>query len=426
MPAAIVADGVPLTHATALDDTPSDVLTGLAVDLIEDVWKPAFPSVELLDQAAALLPRVRHEVGPARTLGEGPRWFIRVGPGVIELRTKDYARADRTAEREQHRRQIDTELLADYLTEEGRFPDKPLPTRVITEWSAKSRANMVRAIGMLDFGPMFACRWRVPAMLTATYPGDWLTVAPSGREVKKHLKALRKRYERAWGETFYCLWKLEFQGRGAPHIHMLMVPPHGRRDGMLFREWMKRAWADVVAHPNPDEYAKHVDQGIHVNYRDGLSNSDPKRVGVYFSKHSSFKAKEYQHHVPEEWTAPGTTPGRFWGYWGLTKRTVEVEVRQDVAVVVGRLLRRWAAAQRVTRQTTRPRVRGGRIRSEYQEVIGLAGKLLLESQEPVRYRRTRTRARRMHGGRGFVMTNSGPDMASQLARYLGQVFPELQ
>ena len=55
---------------------------------------------------------------------------------------------------------------------------------------------------------------RLPAMLTLTYPGDWLTVAPDGETVKRHFTALAKRYERTWGEPLVCIWKLEFQDRG--------------------------------------------------------------------------------------------------------------------------------------------------------------------------------------------------------------------
>lgn len=420
MPDGIVADALPGTHALVDDDTRSGVLTGQAVDLITQLWRPAFPSAELVDQAAALLPAVRD--ARSALLEEGPRPYIRVGPGVLEVRAKDYARADRTDERELHRREVDTNLKADYLNEDGEFPEDPAPTRAITEWSRKSRANMTSTLGMLDFAPMFTDPTRIPAMVTLTYPGDWLTVAPSGREVKKHLKAFRKRYERAWNETLRCVWKLEFQRRGAPHVHMLMTPPHGTsKDGLIFREWLSRTWADVVAHPEPDEYARHVRAGTGVDYAEGQRARDPKRVGVYFSKHASFAAKEYQHVVPVEWEEPGNTPGRFWGYWGLRKKTVVVEVEPAVAVIAGRTLRRWAAAQRVTHEVTRPRVRRGRAVSAYQEVVGLAGKLLLESQEPTRYRKTRTRARRMRSNRGFVMVNSGPEMASQLARYLAQL-----
>ena len=49
----------------------------------------------------------------------------------------------------------------------------------ITSWSRKSRANMCRKLAEYDYNQMFADA-RTPAMVTFTYPDDWLTVAPSG------------------------------------------------------------------------------------------------------------------------------------------------------------------------------------------------------------------------------------------------------
>jgi hypothetical protein len=422
MTTSMVTGEAPSAHPLG-DDTPTEstAITGDAADLIAGLWQPRFPSPELLREAAALLPRVRR-ASSARDelLTEGPRTYIRVGPGVIEVRTKDYARAERAAERHVKRRELDVAVLADYFAEHGCFPDDPEPTRTITEWSRKSQANMVRKIGSLDFTPMYTDRTRLPGMVTLTYPGDWLTVAPSGKVVKDHLKAFRKRYERAWGEPLRCVWKLEFQRRGAPHVHMLMVPPHGHIGGQTFREWISLAWADVVAHPDPGEYAKHVRAGTGVDYAEGLRASDPRRVAVYFLKHSTFADKAYQHIVPEEWQEPGKGPGRFWGYWGLRAEVVAVEVEQATGDQAGRTLRRWSAAQQVTREVRRPRVKGGRAISKYHDVIGLAGAQLLAAEPAPRHRKTRTRARRMSHGRGFLLVNSGVAITSQLARYLNQ------
>jgi hypothetical protein len=425
-----IPDGPYADHRSADLDTPSTaVILDDAAAFLESLWSPRFPSAELVDQAAALLPhltRVRHA-----TEDEGPHPFITVGPGVISVRSKDFARAERTYERELHRREVDAELAAAHLLREGELPGKPDPTRFISKFSARSRSRMTEYLGQIDFGPMFSDRTRRPAMVTLTYPGDWLTVVPNGKALKAQMKKFRKRYERAWGETLYCVWKLEFQRRGAPHIHMLMVPPHGHagcRDatcdrpgcGLDFKNWLSRTWADVVSHPDPEEYVAHLGAGTNVNHAEGLRNNDPKRVAVYFTKHGLFRDKEYQHIVPEEWAEPGKGPGRFWGYWGLSKRTAVVEVTPDVATLAGRTLRRWSAAQGVTRESTAPRYRGGQAVSEYPEVIGLAGKLLMLAHSEVSYRKVRRPARRMKANRGFVMVNSGPEMASQLARYLDQ------
>jgi hypothetical protein len=388
------------------------------------MWQPRFPSRELVDQAAALFPHFSDE-SRKQWLTEGPRPFVRISPGAIEVRSKDFAKANRTAERAVRRHEIEVDLLAAYIAEHGECPGEPTPTRMITEWSRKSRVNMRLKLAQLDYTPMYEDRTRVPGMMTVTYPGDWLPVAPNGREVKRHLKMLRKRYERAWGEPLRCVWKLEFQHRGAPHVHFLMAPPHGEVDGQQFRQWLSRTWAEVVAHPDAEEYRRHLLAGTAIDYVEGMKAADPRRIATYFSKHSQFKAKEYQHRVPDEWAESGVSVGRFWGYWGLEVATAVVELGQAEATVAARTMRRWADAQQVTREVSRPRVRRGRVCTDQHEVIGLAGAYLVESRKAPRMRRSRTRARRMRGNRGFVVVNNGPEIASQLARYLNQVFPDV-
>lgn len=387
-------------------------------DFVAEFWRPRFPSPELVEQATALLP-VIHAV-PGVELAEGPWHFVRVGPGVVQVGTRDFARADRAYERELHDHQVDSELLAAYLEEHGHLPDQHPPRGRITEWSRKSRANMVRTFGLLDFTPMFADPSRLPAAVTLTYPGEWQVVASNGVAVYRHLKMFRQRYERAWGETLRVIWKREFQARDAPHAHFLMTPPHGIVDGMQFRQWLSQTWADVVAHPDPEQYRRHLLAGTGVDYLDGLKMTDPKRVAVYFTKHGLYADKEYQNEPPQEWLDSGEPVGRFWGYWGLERRTATAVVTPADGITAGRTLRRWSAAQRPIREVTRPRTKGGRPISKYPEVIGLAGAWLMESRSPPKYRKTRTRARRMRRNVGFVMVNSGPTLVSQLVRYLDQ------
>jgi hypothetical protein len=191
-------------------------------------------------------------------------------------------------------------------------------------------------------------------MLTLTYPGDWLAVAPNGEAVKRHLAALAKRYERVWGEPLVCIWKLEFQARGAPHFHLSTTPPMGFSTivdpdtGVLrsvdFKTWLSHAWAEIVAHPDPEQRCRHRAAGTGVDYAEGIKLTDPRRMAVYFAKYGIGGRKDYQHRVPPEWLSvalvcddcgaeydadldecpdcgcldaelveTGTGPGRFWG-----------------------------------------------------------------------------------------------------------------
>ena len=54
--------------------------------------------------------------------------------------------------------------------------------------------------------------------------------------------------------------------------------------------------------------------GTAVDVLKGLRACDPKRLAIYFTKHSSPNSldyKEYQHIVPDVWRGAGRGPGRF-------------------------------------------------------------------------------------------------------------------
>lgn len=360
---------------------------------------------------------------------EGPRHRLTIAPGAVGVKRTDMARRERAREREAKRRQRRAEERAAYYEQHGEWPEDLEPRREITGWSRKSRRNMVLALCEIDYLPMFNSTMAVPAMVTLTYPGDWLTVAPDGRTAKEHLQEFFHRYRRAWGTDLLCVWKLEFQRRGAPHFHLMMVPPtgraHSRSDavgtGLEFKHWLSVVWADVVDHPDAGEYANHLAAGTGVDWQEGARLQDPRRAAVYFTKHGSFSAKEYQHIVPEPWREPGRGPGRFWGYRQLRRVPRSVDLTPRDAQLVARTIRRWARAQGVTREVLAPRVRGGRPVPAEWDVIGLAGAQLLASRGSIRHRRVRRRVDRLRNGAGWVSVNDGAAFAAAIARYLGQL-----
>lgn len=390
----------------------------------------SFPTPELVSAAAGLFNR-----RPGWAGEEGPRPLLTIAPGVVSVSWPDVARRERTAERAQAAAREAASALGRYWAEYVGDPADPEPTRVVSEWSRKSRARMTRRLAELDFGPLLRMQLRLP-MTTLTYPGEWEAVAPTGKAVKRHLDQFRKRFERAWGFAFVGIWKLEFQRRGAPHLHLWGPEPEGtagelRRltaaryrpavgDGLAYREWLSLVWADIVGHPDPEQRRRHQLAGTAVDFREGERMRDPRRLAVYFTKHGSFSAKEYQHRVPELWQEPGAGPGRFWGYWGLDPATAGVELDPAAAVWAGRILRRYARAQGVTQQRTVRRVRGG-VPIPVNQVMGIAGAQLVTAPERVRYRKVRRRTVRLSNGRGFLCVNDGPSLAAELARALDRL-----
>lgn len=443
---------------TSVDTTP-DVSTALVPDTLDlaALWTAGFPAADLVKSAAALLtalpaPSTAGLDGRRYLTAEGPRARLVVAPGALQVARTDPARAERTRERLrssqriaatlgaadhllEHRQQDADDVVraagvvgdwsaaeeagawADHLAGRIRRRDSdrdPIRSRSITSWSHKSRANMVRTLAQLDYAPLFE-GGTLPAMVTLTYPGGWQAVAPSAAVCKGHVDTLKKRFQRAYGRPLVGVWKREFQRRGAPHYHILTVPPGptmiaGRRQ--TFQEWLAAAWVDVVAPADPLDRAAmlavHRGPGV-VDFGEGMRARDPKRLAVYFSKHGSFGAKEYQNEAPAEWTgdvapfADQGTVGRFWGVWGLDKARTTVEVSPVEATAAVRTLRRWQRANgfRVQRVVWRTDTRTGVQRRRKSGVwVG---------------------ARIRSGSAGFAVVNDGPAMLSQLAPYLDAV-----
>ncbi|MEN1974665.1 rolling circle replication-associated protein [Cellulomonas sp. P4] len=394
--------------------------------------------------------RQRHMVGGAPLLsasaglglGEGRTFRLSVSPGTIGLRTFDAVRAEARAERErtdpratvlslyspEHADADGTRDLV-YMTPDGLFGGGPVaqgwitpkPGRVIAVWSSRSRARMFTTIPQLDLS-----EWTDEsgdlAMVTLTLPGNWQAVAPTGRHFKRAIERFRSRWVRA-GLDVRGLWKLEFQRRGAPHVHLLLRVP-ALVAGEVFEDWLSRTWAECVAaddtfchrcdralctcEVSDTEFRRHLAAGTAVDYS-GQRFSDPRRIATYFLGHSSKHAdgKEYQHIVPSEWRADGEGPGRFWGYWGLKKGTVEVDLN----------MREWYAVRRMLRHVHRARAwrldQAARRRADYHARMGDA---------PAPRRRYRLRNLGAAGttslGGGTVVVNDGIGLAYDVARAL--------
>lgn len=380
---------------------------------------------------------------------EGPISQVEVYPGLVRLTAPDLNRREKAANR-----RADQPAVVSQSDEDGEGTGQ---RDKITGWSRKSRARMVATMAELDLAPLLLQDGQ-PAMVTLTYPGDWETVAPDGPVVKAHLVQFFKRFERAWGTAWSGIWKLEFQRRGAPHFHLLMVPPSGvargseyaahqlklveweaggragRRpywrsqvgDGMGFKQWLSAVWADVVGHPDPEERARHESAGTAVDYDEGSRARDPKRAAVYFGKHGSFAAKDYQHDVPELWRDSGKSVGRFWGYRGLRKAHGAAMVTGDEKLLLARTLRKYGTRTRVWNPATRGHEYRPVLRTVYRR--RKAGVWVSPAGVHVAtygMRKQTVRAKRMTGpnGSGFLLVNDGPAMARTLARVLATCGP---
>lgn len=261
---------------------------------------------------------------------EGPRLELTIAPGMVRLARRDRNRAEQALERRFGERAKEVRALRS----QGLYPGGMTGAKRegITTFTRQARSRMVRTLCTLDYAPLFE-QGGQPAMVTLTLPGDWERIAPSAREFKKIVKRFQDRFEYSFGVKLIGVWKLEFQRRGAPHLHILMTPPAGRSrgDGLTFREWLGAAWAGCCKTAEllgPAEAVKHVNAGTGIDYDVRGQWADAKRIAIYYAKHGLYGAKEYQNQAPDLWVSSGTV-GRFWGYWGLKKggSTIDLDMR---------------------------------------------------------------------------------------------------
>ena len=155
-----------------------------------------------------------------------------------------------------------------------------------------------------------------------TYPNEFPN---DGLAVKDHLHKLRMRLAY---RGYKSIWVLEFQGRGAPHFHMLL-------DKEIELEKLLKMWYAIVGSGD----TKHLRHGAHVNKirtKEGMRH--------YFA---SYLTKQDQKTVPEAYH----NVGRFWGYTlSLLSCTIKKYYgnEDDIRELKGQLrpMRKWYAAQK--------------------------------------------------------------------------------
>lgn len=110
----------------------------------------------------------------------------------------------------------------------------------IRGFSASSRTRMRQQIQRLS-------RDAHGLFLTLTYHRS----SPTGRDVKRHLHAFVQALRRRWdGLKWALIWRLEYQKRGAPHLHMLI-------SGISFehKDTFKRIWHRITGETS-DEHRR--------------------------------------------------------------------------------------------------------------------------------------------------------------------------
>lgn len=166
----------------------------------------------------------------------------------------------------------------------------------VTEFSAKSRRNLVRKLGTLKTSAKCFT-------MALTLPGKMEHL--TRETILEAFAKLERRYSaRARFASVPIVWKREIQKRGAVHWHLLIYCPlDGYEGAALMNEvhaWFVRQWNSLVCAGADDETREH-----HRWWHSKGENFQPvKDMAGYFAKY-----------LGKDEDASGALPGRWWGSW---------------------------------------------------------------------------------------------------------------
>ena len=182
---------------------------------------------------------------------------------------------------------------------------------------AGERGNVIgfsRASRKRMFDLLHELEFEKATFVTLTYGGCYPT---DGREIKRHLKEYRRRFEHKWGKV-QGVWRLELQRRGAAHFHIMYLDCPFIPVGELSLLWHK-----VIK--SSDE--AHLACGVDIKLV--TSRKESKLVASYLSK---YLAKD----VGSVDCERVTKIGRCWGKWNVERGevfTLEVESGGEVGIL---------------------------------------------------------------------------------------------
>lgn len=191
--------------------------------------------------------------------------------------------------------------------------DDHMPERgKVTVFSKKSRQRLAFTVNNTTV--------EFRTMVTLTYPREYPT---NGKAVKKHLNAFLTWARRRFSPLSY-IWFLEFQKRGAPHIHLLLDYVLPQTSGLcvtVYREVGKR-WFDIVGSGD----AKHAVAGTRTE-----RIRKPDGAARY--------ALKYCYKMEQKWIPLDFRDvGRFWGCSRGVKPTEPRVIPMDDGTVRGILM----------------------------------------------------------------------------------------
>lgn len=171
-------------------------------------------------------------------------------------------------------------------------PGSP-PRREVRGLSEKSRRRLIKKLAALDK----TSQKHKPVFITLTYPDVW-PEAPA--EWHAHLKNFCQRVRYKFPHAC-IIWRLEYQERGAPHFHLILLGPR-----FLDYSWVAEKWNAVVAKGNEQH----------------LAAGTETRAARNWGETQNYLAKYVAKQLPHEHTE---ATGRQWGIYGRDNLPIYLE-----------------------------------------------------------------------------------------------------
>ena len=197
----------------------------------------------------------------------------------------------------------------------------------MTAFTRGSRNRLLKTLHSIDW-PEVAPQGGL--WIGLTYPGDPRHVPGERATVQAHLRRFQGRWNRRFGPA-RGIWKLEYQRRGAPHLHLMLVRPMTDDADDAIEEWCRRNWWEIVGSGDDD----HLIHGAHVRYW-----VDANLLISYLTDYCD--SKRYQHEAPGGFE----DTGRWWGYWRIKPDRQVIGVSEQTYYRVRRAERKAYRAKR--------------------------------------------------------------------------------
>jgi len=187
-------------------------------------------------------------------------------------------------------------------------------------FSRGSRMRLLQKMSVIDKDAVFSSPCLSPKFITLTYGQAWPDPETAKADLRRFLKRLSYHHFKSHTYEFSCLWRLEFQARGAPHFHLIIfgLPfTHKSRIRDLWGDSIGRQYWDTGRKDRP--FYAPITRIERIKSYNGVMSYSSK----YTAKPSVFNYRPYlsKDGQPTENGQPNTTEkptatGRVWGIIG--------------------------------------------------------------------------------------------------------------